>query len=90
MIEDLNKNVDILLVDDDEAIRDSLSFYLENSGWKIKAVDSAISALDMISEGYGDIIISDIKMPPHGWTDFFIKSKRSQPGPRGIDDHGPQ
>jgi len=79
MIEDLNKNVDILLVDDDEAIRDSLSFYLENSGWKIKAVDSAISALDMISEGYGDIIISDIKMPHMDGLTFLSKVKEVNP-----------
>ncbi|MCM8531589.1 MAG: sigma-54 dependent transcriptional regulator [Lentisphaeraceae bacterium] len=76
---DLSKNVDILLVDDDEAIRDSLGFYLENSGWKIKAVESPIEALELIKEGFGDIIISDIKMPQMDGLTFLGKAKQVNP-----------
>lgn len=76
---DLNKNVDVLLVDDDEAIRDSLSFYLENSGWKIKAVESPIDALEMVKEGFADIVISDIKMPQMDGLTFLSKVKDVNP-----------
>jgi two-component system, NtrC family, nitrogen regulation response regulator NtrX len=77
--DDLSKNVDILLVDDDEAIRDSLSFYLENSGWSIKAIESPIEALELVKEGFGDIIISDIKMPQMDGLTFLGKVKEVNP-----------
>lgn len=76
---ELSKNVDILLVDDDEAVRDSLGFYLQNSGWKIKAVESPLMALDLVKEGYGDIVISDIKMPEMDGLTFLDKVKQVNP-----------
>ena len=76
---ELSKNVDVLLVDDDEAIRDSLSFYLESSGWKIKALESPLEALEVVKEGFGDIVISDIKMPDMDGLTFLSKVKEVNP-----------
>ena len=78
-VDDLSNNVEILLVDDDEAIRDSLGFYLENSGWKVTAIESPITALELILEGTGDIIISDIKMPQMDGLTFLEKIKLINP-----------
>jgi len=46
----------ILIVDDDEAVRDSLSIWLTDFGWTLKAVGSASEALDF-DEPFGTYII---------------------------------
>jgi DNA-binding NtrC family response regulator len=78
-VNELSNNVEILLVDDDEAIRDSLGFYLENSGWKVTTAECPVIALELISEGTGDIIISDIKMPQMDGLTFLEKAKLINP-----------
>lgn len=53
----------ILVVDDDEKIRNLISIYLENEGYKtIKAAD-ALTALKILEENTVDLIILDIMMP---------------------------
>ena len=76
---DLSNNVDILLVDDDEAIRDSLTYYLQASGWSISAVESPLEALEKVTDGFGDIVISDIKMPEMDGLTFLEKAKQINP-----------
>ena len=56
-------NFTILVVDDDEAIRDSLSGYLEAEGWRVRTSQCAAEALDEVRNGDIDAVISDICMP---------------------------
>ncbi len=53
----------ILIVDDDEAVRDSLSLYLKKSGWKTAVAATGEIALANVHNGIGDIVITDIRMP---------------------------
>jgi DNA-binding NtrC family response regulator len=53
----------VLIVDDDEAVRDSLSRYLKSRGWHSRTASSADEALQLICNGVGDIVLSDICMP---------------------------
>ncbi len=69
----------ILVVDDDEAVRDSLSEYLLSNGWSVMTAESAFSALKLLNNGVGDIIVSDIRMPGMDGLEFLTKVKEIDP-----------
>ena len=50
----------ILIVDDDIAVRTSLTLLLENAGNKVKSADSAIEALNIIKEQIPELILLDL------------------------------
>ena len=60
--QDLSK-VTILVVDDDIAVRDSLSEFLSSLGWNVETADNAELGLNLVKQGIADIVISDIQMP---------------------------
>ncbi|BBD69241.1 multi-sensor hybrid histidine kinase [Nostoc commune NIES-4072] len=53
----------LLIVDDDEDIRDFLGFVLEQAGAEVCIVTSAIEALQAVEQSPPDILLSDIGMP---------------------------
>jgi two-component system response regulator ChvI len=53
----------IALVDDDENILASVSMFLENEGYNVRAYTDGASALAALSEAPPDLAILDIKMP---------------------------
>ncbi|SHH35557.1 DNA-binding response regulator, OmpR family, contains REC and winged-helix (wHTH) domain [Clostridium collagenovorans DSM 3089] len=53
----------ILIVDDDENIRNLLSIYLENEGFKTIKAESAKRAIEFIEEKDIELILLDIMMP---------------------------
>ncbi len=53
----------VLLVDDDAAIRDTLVHHLGRGGYTVTAADSAEPALSMLAEVDPDVVITDVRMP---------------------------
>jgi DNA-binding NarL/FixJ family response regulator len=53
----------VLLVDDDNTMRKSLSFYLSDQGFLVKSFKDVNSALLSLKKKIPDVIISDILMP---------------------------
>jgi two-component system, cell cycle response regulator len=53
----------ILIVDDDDVVRESLYDFLEDNGFAVAAVDSADRALETLAKDEFDLIISDLVMP---------------------------
>jgi len=53
----------ILVVDDEQIIRDSISFILKKEGYTIEEAANGKIAFDRISEQPFDIVITDIEMP---------------------------
>jgi two-component system response regulator FixJ len=51
------------IIDDDEAMRDSLVFLLDTAGIAARASASARAFLDTLSESEPDCVITDIRMP---------------------------
>lgn len=53
----------ILIVDDDKAIRNLISVYLENDGFQTQKAEDAVEAIKMLEKNTFDLIILDIMMP---------------------------
>ena len=55
--------MNILVVDDDQMILDSISHFLNTEGYHVITADDGLKALDIIEKRDLDLIISDILMP---------------------------
>jgi DNA-binding NtrC family response regulator len=73
------KDMNILLVDDDEWIRDSLCIYFESEDCRISAHETAEKALTELDRRKFDVIITDYKLPGMDGIAFLEKVKKSHP-----------
>lgn len=76
------EGVCILLVDDDRTTSRILSFSLERFGAKVTTVQSAAEALETLSQGLPDLLISDIGLPDMNGYEL-IRQIRALPSARG-------
>ena len=53
----------VLLIDDNDDFLDTISFWLNNKGYKIRIARDGQSGLDMIKEQEPDLVFLDINMP---------------------------
>ncbi len=53
----------VYIIDDDDAVRDSLSVQLEASGYEVASFPSAVSFLEIASKLQPGCVISDVQMP---------------------------
>lgn len=56
-------SINILVVDDDDSVRDSLVCYLEDNGHQVRAAESAEEALELLAEDSCDVAIVDLRLP---------------------------
>lgn len=63
----------ILVVDDEEIIRESLSFILKKEGYQVEEAENGKVAYNKIIENFFDIVITDIEMPIMRGTDLLEK-----------------
>jgi DNA-binding NtrC family response regulator len=59
----MNKKISILIVDDEESVRDSLYNWFIEDGYHVECAENANKALSMLESDSFDIILADIKMP---------------------------
>ncbi len=59
----INKNLKILVVDDEPSLRLLMNFHLKMRGFSVLAAEDAVSALTILEKQDVDLIISDIRMP---------------------------
>jgi len=57
------KKISILIVDDEESVRDSLFNWFIEDGYRVECAESAKKALSILESDNFDIILADIKMP---------------------------
>lgn len=72
-------NTSILIVDDEQEIRDSLSEVLTDEGFLTYTAENGAVALEMMKDIHYDIIISDIKMPELDGVTLLQKVKEQAP-----------
>ena len=68
----------ILIVDDDESIRELLRLHLAAAGYDVLVAADAIAAGYMVLQGAPDLIITDVNMP-HMDGFEFVAALRSDP-----------
>jgi len=73
------KNMKILLVDDDEWIRDSLSLFFETEGCNLLTFETAEEGMEAVTHQVYDIVISDYKLPGMDGLEFLRRVKEKQP-----------
>ena len=59
----MTKKISILIVDDEESVRDSLYNWFTEDGFRVETAENAKKALTMLESDNFDIILADIKMP---------------------------
>jgi len=78
------KDLDIVLVDDEESMVEWLSLLLEQNGYTVKAFSHPESALKWAAENTVHLLISDIKMPAMSGLELFGKIREQHPDAAGI------
>jgi two-component system response regulator PilR (NtrC family) len=78
MISD-RKKYHILLVDDEESMREFLSIMLHREGYRVDAAADGVQAIARLKEQDYDLIISDIKMPRVGGLELLAHVRERAP-----------
>ncbi|MGA1796126.1 MAG: response regulator [bacterium] len=78
-LDDTMKKVKILLIDDDEWIRDSLSLFFENEGWHLRALETAEEGIELLKNQTFEVIITDYRLPGMDGLEFFKHIQGSHP-----------
>jgi DNA-binding NtrC family response regulator len=73
------KKMKMLLIDDDEWIRDSLSIYFESRGCHLKVLETAEEGLKALKIQDYDIIVTDYRLPGMDGLEFLKRIKDSHP-----------
>jgi DNA-binding NtrC family response regulator len=63
----------ILVVDDEEIIRDSLTFILRKEGYEVDEAQNGAQALEKIGQTSYDVLVTDIEMPEMRGTELLEK-----------------
>jgi two-component system, cell cycle sensor histidine kinase and response regulator CckA len=77
----MNHELVLLVVDDDAAVRRFTAMVLENSGYQVIAVDTAVNCLWILEGRAGaiDLVITDLMMPGMGGLDLGAELARRYP-----------
>lgn len=69
----------ILLVDDDESVRDACTELLHASGYNVDPAKDGFEAFRRLEEAEYDLIIADVNMPQVDGIDFYFRVVRNFP-----------
>ncbi|HWX54708.1 MAG TPA: response regulator [Verrucomicrobiae bacterium] len=70
---------EILVVDDDEGVRDSLALLLQSSGYDVRSAVHGFDALLQLRSALPTVIISDLNMPQMSGFEFLSVVRRRFP-----------
>lgn len=74
----------ILLIDDDDGARRSLSLLLETMGSEVEEARNGNEALEKANSGHHDVALVDIRLPDISGTDLLRSLKERNPGIKEI------
>lgn len=75
----MTKTISILIVDDEESVRDSLYNWFIEDGYRVECAENANKALSLIEKQSFDIILADIKMPGMDGLEMMRRIKQIIP-----------
>ncbi len=74
-----NEKFQVLVADDDTAIRTVLGQALSRAGYEVRVTSNAATLWRWISAGDGDLVITDVVMPDENAFDMLPRVKRIRP-----------
>jgi len=69
----------ILLVDDDESVRNTIALLLTSAGYDVATANNGFEALLQIKRSVPDVIVSDLNMPQMSGFEFLSVARRRFP-----------
>jgi CheY-like chemotaxis protein len=72
----------VLVVDDEEAVRTTLTEMVASLGHRVRAADGGAAALRALDEGDFDLVFSDLSMPEMDGWELAREVRRRCPGAR--------
>src|ERR1700692_1297401 len=69
----------ILVADDDAAIRTVLNQALSRAGYEVRSTGNAATLWRWVSQGDGDLVITDVVMPDENAFDLIPRIKKVRP-----------
>jgi DNA-binding NtrC family response regulator len=72
------RQMKILLIDDDEWIRDSLGLYFEDEGCHLHALETAEEGIEALKGENYDIIMVDYRLPGMDGLEFLKRIQKTQ------------
>ena len=73
------KDMEILLIDDDEWIRDSLCLFFESEGCRLTALETAEEGMKALKKHDYDILVTDYRLPGMDGLEFLRRIQDMQP-----------
>ena len=74
----------VLVADDDAGIRTVIGQALERSGYQVRVTSNAATLWRWISDGQGDVVITDVVMPDENGLDLIPRIRKIRPELRVI------
>jgi len=75
----MNKKTDVLVVDDEDIVRESLRDWLSDVGYKVDVADSGEEALRIIKQKKNKIMLADLVMPGMDGIELMKKAREIVP-----------
>ena len=69
----------IYVIDDDDAVRQSLEFLLKTAGMKVRGFEHAKAFLDLLPQVQQGCVITDVRMPEMSGIDLLSRLKDTNP-----------
>jgi len=73
------KKIHVLIVEDEEAFREAMSFEFERRGFLVSSACNGVEALKILTTSQVDVVVSDILMPECGGIELLDRLKSLNP-----------
>lgn len=80
----LRGGLNVLVLDDESAIRDSISFFLEDFGIRVHSAETVEKARSILETVSIDVAIVDLRLIGSSGEDFILSSLQSHPSVKYI------
>lgn len=74
----------LLIVDDDQGMRENLAELFESLGYEVRTAANASEALEALEDAEADLLLTDYKMPGATGVELIEAARKAHPGLRAV------